>query len=86
MADIVQGDRLTAASTECGDRVHQSVEPLSPLGILKIDTDPQRVFGVVNFGQKFLGDKDPAVFLRATACNSDRLSSNRSSTIETAMA
>src|SRR3984957_6408173 len=62
MADIV-GKTTYLGFDQSGDPPYQLVEPLSPLGILKqINTDPQRVFGIVNVGQKRLGDQNAVVF------------------------
>jgi hypothetical protein len=46
-----------------GDRIHQTVEPTSPVGLAEpVDANLQRVFGVVDIGQNFLGDEDPVIF------------------------
>jgi len=64
MADLV-GKAAHLDFDQIGGRLHQPVEPLSPFGIFKqIDMDPQRVFGIVNIGQKFLGDQNPIVLER----------------------
>jgi hypothetical protein len=52
-----------------GDRIHQTVEPASPVGLAEpVDANLQRVFGVVDIGQNFLGDEDPVIFEGKAQC------------------